>query len=330
MKVFVTGATGFLGGAIIKDLLSEAYEVKALVRQSSKVLPLVVEQVVVGDLANLKLSDSGSLSRNLTGIEVVVHTAARVHIMNDDAFDPLAEFRKVNRDATLVLARLAAQSGVKRFVFLSSIKVNGEITRPDNPFTPDDEYIPNEPYGLSKYEAEQGLLALAKETGMEVVIIRPPLIYGPGVGGNFLSMIKWMTRPVPLPFGAIYNKRSLVALDNLVSFISLCVDRKKSLKAVNQVLLISDGQDVSTSQLLKKVRQALNCHSNSVMKALLVPFPVNILMFIARVIGKGDMANRLFGSLQVDSSKIRDLLGWQPVVTMDEQLEKISKEIYKR
>ena len=146
--------------------------------------------------------------------------------MNDDALDPLTEFRKVNRDATLVLAHLAAQSGVKRFVFLSSIKVNGEMTRPGNPFTPDDEFIPSDPYGLSKYEAEKGLLALAKETGMEVIIIRPPLVYGPGVKGNFISMMKWMSKPVPLPFGAIYNKRSLIALDNLVNFISLCRPRK--------------------------------------------------------------------------------------------------------
>ena len=190
MKIFVTGATGFLGGAIIKSLLSKNYEVKALVRQTSRVLPSVIEQVVVDDLANLKLSGCSSLRNTFNGIEVVVHTAARVHIMKDDALDPLAEFRKVNRDATLVLAHLAAQSGVKRFVFLSSIKVNGEITRPDNPFTPDDEYVPNDPYALSKYEAEQGLLALAKETDMEIVIIRPPLVYGPGVKGNFISIRK--------------------------------------------------------------------------------------------------------------------------------------------
>jgi nucleoside-diphosphate-sugar epimerase len=316
-----------VGKSLIKNLLSEPCEVKALVRQPSVALPLAVEQVVMGDLADLTLSDSsGFLREAFKGAEVVVHTAARAHVMNDDASNPLAEFRKVNRDATLVLARLAAESGVKRFVFLSSIKVNGEMTRPSHPFTPDDVHIPDDPYGLSKYEAEQGLLALAQETDMEVVIIRPPLVYGPGVKGNFSSMMKWMSKPVPLPFGAIHNQRSLVALDNLVSFISLCVDREKSSKASNQVFLISDCQDVSTTQLLKKVGQALNFQSPSGIKAWLVPVPVCIMTFFAKLLSKGDMANRLFGSLQVDSSKTRDSLGWTPVVTMDEQLAKMRKE----
>ena len=327
MKTFVTGATGFVGKALIENLLSELYEVKALVRQSSEALPLAVEQVIIGDLADLALSNtSGLLREAFTGVEVVVHTAARVHVMNDDDANPLAEFRKVNRDATLVLARLAAESGVKRFVFLSSIKVNGEMTRPSNPFTPDDVHVPDDPYGLSKYEAEQGLLALTQETDMEVVIIRPPLVYGPGVKGNFFSMMKWMSKPVPLPFGAIHNQRSLVALDNLVSFISLCVDREKSSEAANQVLLISDGQDVSTTQLLRKVGQALNFKSPSGTKAWLVPVPVCIMTFFAKLLGKEDMANRLFGSLQVDSSKTRESLGWTPVVTIDEQLAKMAKE----
>jgi nucleoside-diphosphate-sugar epimerase len=246
--------------------------------------------------------------------------------MNDNASDPLTEFRKMNRDATLAVARLAAESGVKRFVFLSSIKVNGEMTRPGHSFKPDDIHVPDDPYGLSKYEAEQGLLALAQKTGMEVVIIRPPLVYGPGVKANFASMMKWMGKPIPLPFGAIHNQRSLVALDNLVSFISLCADREKSPKAANQVFLISDGQDVSTTQLLRKVGQALNHHTPSGIKAWLVPIPVSIMTFFAKLLGKGAVANRLFGSLQVDSSKARDLLGWQPIVPMDEQLAKMTKK----
>jgi len=327
MTVLVTGATGFVGTALIADLLSESYAIKALVRQSSVGLPLTVEQVVVGDLAELALDDSsGFLREAFNGVEVVVHTAARVHVMNDDASNPSTEFRKMNRDASLVLARLAAESEVKRFVFLSSIKVNGEMTRPGHPFTPDDVHVPDDPYGLSKYEAEQGLLALAQETGMEVVIIRPPLVYGPGVKANFSSMMKWMGKLVPLPFGAIHNQRSLVALDNLVSFISLCADREKSPKAANQVFLISDGEDVSTTQLLRKVGQALNHHSPSGIKAWLVPVPVSLMTFFAKLLGKGAVANRLFGSLQVDSSKARDLLGWKPVITMDEQLAKMAKE----
>ena len=166
-----------------------------------------------------------------------------------------------------------------------------------------------------------------QETNMEVVIIRPPLVYGPGVKGNFASMIKWMSKPLPLPFGAIHNQRSLVALDNLVSFISLCVDRERSLKASNQIFLISDGQDLSTTQLLKKVGEALNFQFPSGIKAWLVPVPVCIMTFFANILGKTDLANRLFGSLQVDSSKTYDLLGWTPVVTMDEQLAKIPKKI---
>ena len=327
VKVLVTGATGFVGKAVIEDLLSESYEVKALVRQSSESLPLIVEQVVVGDLADFNLGHSGDLVRKaFTDVDVIVHAAARVHIMRDDIFDPLAQFRKVNRDATLLLARLAAESGIKRFVFLSSIKVNGENTRPGKPFTPDDVNIPDDPYGLSKYEAEQGLLSLAKETEIEVVIIRPPLVYGPGVKGNFYSIMKWMNKSLPLPFGAVENRRSLVALDNLVNLVSLCVDRNKSLKAANQVLLISDGKDISTTHLLKKVGQAINFGSSPFTKAWLVPVPIGILLFFAKAAGKADVANRLLGSLQVDMSKTHELLGWKPVVNIDEQLAKMSKD----
>jgi len=327
VHLILTGATGFVGKSLIKLLLSEPCRINAFLRQSSSELPLAVKQVVVGDLAELALDEFSSVLREeFNGIDVVVHTAARVHVMNDDASDPLAEFRKVNRDATLFLARLASELGVKRFVFLSSVKVNGEMTRPNHPFTPDDTHVPDDPYGLSKYEAEQGLLALAKETGMEVVIIRPPLVYGPGVKANFASMMKWMGKPIPLPFGAVYNIRSLVALDNLVSFISLCADRDKSPQAANQVFLISDGQDVSTTQLLRKAGQAVNHKQPLGVNAWLVPVPVPIITFFAKVFGKGAIANRLFGSLQVDSSKARDLLGWQPVVTMDEQLAKMVKD----
>ena len=327
MKTFVTGATGFVGKALIKKLLSEFYEVKALVRQSSEVLPLAVEQVIVGDLADLAIRDISRLSRrDFKDVDVVVHTAARVHLINDSAFNPLTEYRKVNRDATLVLARLAAESGVKRFIFLSSIKVNGELTGPSQSFTPDDLHIPDDPYGLSKYEAEQGLLALAQKTKMDVVIIRPPLVYGPGVKGNFASMIKWMNKPLPLPFGAIHNQRSLIAFDNLVSFISLCIDLEKSSKASNQVFLICDGKDVSTTQLLKKVGQAFSLYSPLGTKAWLLPVPVCIMASLAKLLGKGDIANRLFGSLTVDSSKARDLLGWKPLVDIDEQFAKMRKE----
>ena len=327
MNLVLTGATGFLGKSLTDYLLFEHYDIRALVRQSSSELPLSVKQVAVGDFADLALNDSfGFLREEFNGVDVVVHAAARVHVMSDDASNPLTEFRRVNRDATLVLARLAAESGVKRFIFLSSIKVNGEMTRLGHLFTPDDVHVPDDPYGLSKYEAEQGLLALAQETGMEAVIIRPPLVYGPGVKANFASMMKWMGKPVLLPFGAIHNQRSLVALDSLVSFISLCADRKKSPQAANQVFLISDGEDVSTTQLLRKVGQALSHQSPSGIKAWLVPVPVSIMTFFAKLLGKGDVANRLCGSFRVDSSKARDLLDWKPVITMDEQLAKMVKD----
>lgn len=324
MKLLLTGATGFVGKALIADLLSKAFEVKALVRQSSEELPLAVEQLVMGDFRNLTLSDSsGFLREAFNGVGVVLHAAARAHVMNDTASDPLTEFREVNCNATLVLARLAAESGVKRFVFLSSIGVNGNNSQ--KPFTENDSPKPNDLYAISKYEAEQCLLALAQEMRMEVVIIRPPLVYGPNAPGNFGSLVKWMGRPILLPFGAIHNQRSLVALDNLVSFISLCADQQKSPKAANQVFLISDDEGISTTQILRKVGQALNQHTLLGLKAWLVPVPVPIIMFFAKLLGKGAVANRLLGSLQIDSSKARDLLGWQPVVTMDEQLNKMAK-----
>jgi nucleoside-diphosphate-sugar epimerase len=318
MIVLVTGGTGFVGSQLLWQLSQDtALRLRASVRTTAENLPDQVSVCQVGDI-----DAETAWQEALVDCKTVIHTAARSHIMDDAALDPLTEFRRVNVEGSLNLARQAIFAGVKRFVFLSSIKVNGEMTRPGLPFTPNDVHVSDDPYGLSKYEAEQGLLALAQETGMEVVIIRPPLVYGPGVKANFSSMMKWINRSIPLPFGAIHNQRSLVALDNLVSFISLCADREKSPKAANQVFLISDGEDVSTTQLLRKVGQTLNHHSPLGIKAWLVPIPVFIMTFVAKLLGKGAVANRLFGSLQVDSSKVRDLLGWKPVITMDEQLKK--------
>jgi len=313
MKILITGATGFVGRSLVSHLIAKKFDVQALVRQSCD-FPLSVEQVVAGDFAELSMGESStSLRDTLSGVDVVVHTAARVHVMNDDAFDPLVAFRKTNRDATLILARLAADYGVKRFIFISSVKVNGEMTKRGDSFRPIDVYVPKDPYGLSKYEAEQSLFSLATETDMEVVIIRPPLVYGPGVRANFASMMKWINQGVPLPFGAINNQRSLVALDNLVSFIIHCIDHPN---AANQTFLISDGEDVSTTELLRKVAKAFG------KGAWLIPVPVSWMTFVAKLLGKEDVTNRLFGSLQIDSSKSHELLGWQPVITMDEQLKK--------
>jgi nucleoside-diphosphate-sugar epimerase len=246
--ILITGTTGFVGSRLLERALQQGFPVRRALRRA------VGDDAVVGDLVVGDLTPDTNWREALRDIEVVVHLAARVHVMHDDATDPLAEFRRINTDATLNLARQAAQSGVKRFIYLSSIKVSGEDTKPGASFLPNDKFVPSDPYGLSKYEAEQGLLALAKETNMEAVIIRPPLVYGPDVKANFQSMMKWVDKGVPLPFGAVYNQRSLVALDNLVSFIIHCIDHPK---AANEVFLISDGEDVSTTELLQKVAKAL-------------------------------------------------------------------------
>lgn len=308
MNILLTGATGFVGNHLASNLMAQNYKVLAPVRSEASFVLSGVKKISGVDIA--ERSDWLPILKN---IDIVIHTAARVHVMNDKNYDPLAEFRRVNTLATLNLAKQASQVGVKRFIFISSVKVNGEMTGLGKPFKPSDDFIPNDPYGLSKYEAEQGLLALAKETKMEVVIIRPPLVYGPGVRANFASMMKWVNKGIPLPFGTIHNKRSLVALDNLVSFIIHCIDHPK---AVNEVFLISDDEDVSTTELLIKVAQSFG------KKARLLPIPVSLMTFLAKLLGKGDVANRLFGSLQVDSSKARDLLEWKPIITMDEQLRK--------
>jgi len=324
MKVFLTGATGFVGSALLRRFLDDQDTVGVLVRDGSTMLPSTVE-CLFGDLSTLssvesfpaRLEMTESLRSMLRGVDVVVHAAARAHIMNDKSVDPLVEYRKVNRDATLALARLASESGVKRFVFVSSIKVNGEFTKPGNSFLPIDNFVPTDPYGLSKYEAEQGLLKIAEESGLEIVIIRPPLVYGPNVKGNFASMMNWVKKGFPLPLGAVHNLRSLVALDNLVDFITLCADKEKSPKAANEIFLISDNADISTSDLLRKVAVSQG------VKPRLLPVPVSLMTIVAKILGQGAVADRLFGNLQVDSSKARDLLGWQPVVTMDEQLMKM-------
>jgi len=267
----------------------------------------------LGDLSSTETQEA--IKSSLQNVEVVIHTAARVHMMQDASVDSLLDFRKVNRDATLTLANMAVDSGVKRFVFISSIKVNGEATSAGNPFLPDDEHVPSDAYGLSKYEAEQGLLELSKQTGLEVVIIRPPLVYGAGVRANFASMMKWMNRSIPLPFGAIHNQRSLVALDNLVDFIAY-VPIEKSPPKRKSGFFNFRWRRCSTTQLLRKVATSLN------KRAWLIPIPVSFMTCGAKLLGKGEVSNRLFGSLQVDSAKARDLLGWKPVTTMDEQLKK--------
>lgn len=310
-KVLVTGATGFIGKALVQALVQQAFDVIEGVRHLNQ--PASEQQVELGELSSVtEYTDA------LQDVDVVIHLAARTHIMHDTASDPPAEFRKVNTTATLNLAVQAAKIGVKRFIFISSIKVNGEQTAPNSPFQEQVASPPNDPYALSKYEAEHGLLSLAHSSAMQVVIIRPPLVYGPGVKANFATLFDWLARGIPLPLGVIDNKRSLVALDNLLSFIILCISHPK---AANETFLISDQEDVSTIELLQKITKALNKNT------LLLPVPVSWMRFAAMLSGKQDAADRLFTSLQVDSSKAKDLLGWLPVTNIDEQLSKMAATI---
>ncbi|NUU39108.1 SDR family oxidoreductase [Pseudomonas sp. C2B4] len=303
----VTGGSGFLGRALIHRLVQlPGCSVVAPLRAQSITLAAGVRSLPLSGL-----NATNDWKAALTDVDVVVHAAARVHVMNEEAVDPLAAFREVNVEATLNLARQAVACGVKRFIFISSIKVNGEGTQPGIAYRADDEPAPIDPYGISKLEAERGLTALAATTGMEVVIIRPVLVYGPGVKANFLSMMRWLYRGVPLPFGAVHNQRSLVAIDNLVDLIVTCSDHPA---AANQVFLASDDEDVSTTQLLRKLAAALG------KPARLLPVPSWLMTCGATLLGQRALADRILGSLQVDISKNRQLLGWIPPVTLDQAL----------
>ncbi len=253
----------------------------------------------------------------LQGVDAVVHCAARVHVMQDDATDPLQAYREVNVKGTLNLASQAAQAGVQRFVFVSSIKVNGECTEVGMPFTADDVPAPEDPYGVSKHEAEELLRKIAIETGMEVVIIRPPLVYGPGVKANFESMMRWLARGVPLPLAAVtQNRRSLVALDNLVDLIVTCLNHPS---AANQTFLVSDGEDLSTAQLLKRMSAAMG------KPARLFYVPPGLLKLGATLLNKPGIYQRLCGSLQLDIAKTRQLLDWTPPLSVDEGLRRAAE-----
>jgi UDP-glucose 4-epimerase len=249
-------------------------------------------------------------SSALADCDAIIHLAARVHIMKDRADDPLTAFRAVNVAATENLARQAAQHGVRRFIFASSIKVNGESTS-DKPFLASDLPITLDPYGQSKLEAEQALARIAEATGLEVVIVRPPLVYGPGVGANFLRLMQLVKSGLPLPFGALNNCRSMVALDNLIDLLLTCVRHPA---AAGQTFLVSDGHDVSTPELIRMLAAAMG------KRAWLLPVPTKLLAAGAAVAGKSAAAERLLGSLQVDIEKTRSTLGWQSVVSMDDAI----------
>lgn len=308
-RVVVTGAGGFIGQAVCTKLVSMGMQVIGAVREHNDLGGVAgVREIALGNFD--ERTDWGSV---LEGASCVVHLAARVHVMRDSATDQLADYRAANVGPTLNLARQAAQSGVKRFVFLSSIKVNGESSSVGRPFTPNDEPRPIDPYGVSKHEAEQALAQLTVESGLEVVTIRPVLVYGPGVKANFRTMMRWMTRGVPLPLGALHNRRSLVALDNLVDFVAVCTLHPA---AANQVFLVSDGKDLSVTELLTQLAAALN------RPARLLPVPESLLRLVGRLLHKEDVVGRLCGTLQVDIAKAKELLGWTPPVSIEAALRK--------
>ena len=306
--ILVTGGSGFVGSALLKHLLKDDFEVRATARSS---LSTELKSVQYHQIRDMTASTDWQAALN--GVQVVVHCAARVHVMQEDATDPLQAYREVNVYGTLHLARQAAQAGVRRFVFVSSIKVNGEATQPGRSFTADDVPSPLDPYGVSKLEAEQGLREIEAQTGMEVVIVRPPLVYGSGVKANFAAMMRWVARGMPLPLGAIHNARSMVALDNLVDLLVTCL---KHPVAAGQTFLVSDGEDVSTTELLRGTARAMG------KEAILLPVPTSVLEWGAAMLGKRAVAQRLCGSLQVDITKTRRLLGWNPPLTLDQGLKK--------
>jgi len=312
LRILITGATGFLGRRICERIIQDNhYYLRAAVRKYSTQFNNKVEVTTVG---NLGLDTDWTTA--LKDVQVVIHTAARVHIMDETSNDPLTEFRKINRDGTLRLAQQAVTEGVKRFIFISSIKVNGEITSSGKPFNAGDSAKPVDPYGISKHETELGLLEIASNSDIEITSIRPPIVYGSGVKANFYNMMKWLYKGVPLPFGAIYNNRSLVALDNLVDLIITCIDHPA---AANQVFLVSDGEDLSTTELLRRVAFALG------IKVRLLPINQQLLEFILKLVGKKKLAHRLCGSLQVDISKTKKLLNWTPPVSVNEGLRKTTE-----
>ncbi len=300
-KLLLTGYSGFVGSYLLRNL------------QENHTLSLIGRKIPKNstfDFYQLDFDDLPDFMPALTGVSVLIHCAARVHIMKDEAQDPLVEFRRVNTNGTIHLAKQAIAAGVKRFIYISSIKVNGESTELNKPFKSTDNRHPEDHYGQSKSESEEELLQLAKETEMEVVIIRPTLVYGPGVKANFASLMNLVSKGLPLPFGRITNnRRSLVSVRNLVDLIITCIDHPK---AANQVFLVSDDNDVSTASMVKAMSTALGKPNR------MLPVPLWCFNLIGKVLGKQDKIDRLLGSLQVDISHTKETLDWTPPQTLEE------------
>ncbi|MES9862602.1 MAG: SDR family oxidoreductase [Candidatus Thiodiazotropha sp. LLP2] len=306
-RVLVTGATGFVGVQLCPFLVSKGYEVRAGVREKQADWT-ICEQVALGDI-----SADTDWSKALDAVDAVIHLAGRAHVMRESTEDPLLLFRQVNVEGSRGLARQAAEAGVRRLIYLSSIKVNGERSD-DHPLTADDPAAPEDAYGQSKWEAEQALNQVAAEVDMALVILRPVLVYGPGVKGNMQSLVNWIRKGLPLPLGRIENQRSLVSIENLLDFITTCLDHPG---AADEVFLVADGEDLSTPQLIRKLAYAMGVSPR------LLPVPVMLLRLLGRLSGRSSAIDRLCGNLQVDISKNRKLLGWRPKVTVETALQEM-------
>ncbi len=304
MRCLVTGAAGFVGAPLVARLHTDRIcDVTATTRSATSTFPADIRYLPID------ITETTDWTAALEDIGVIVHLAARVHIMNDTSSDPLADFRRANTASTLNLAEQAARAGVRRFVFISTIKVNGEEN--DRPFRHDDQPKPIDPYGISKMESEIGLREIADRTGMEVVVVRPPLVYGPGARGNFALLVGLVRRKLPLPFASLKNRRTLVAVQNLIDLIITCMQHPA---AAGETFLAGDGEDLSTPALIEGIAAGLG------VKPMLVPFPPSLMHIAARIVGKDAVYQRLCGSLQVDISHARDVLGWSPAVTPREGL----------
>lgn len=310
MKILITGATGFIGRPLCTKLVAEGCRVRAAVwRGDAAKTPQGAEEYLIDSI-----DQDTDWGKAFDGIDTVIHLAARVHVMDEAAGDPLAEYRRINVAGTEKLARSAAAAGVKRLVFMSSVKVNGEEA--PAPYTEDSVPAPQDPYGVSKLEAELVLRKISDETGLEVVVIRPPLVYGPGVKANFYKLMRTVARGVPLPFGSVNNSRSLVYLGNLLDAIITCAQHPA---AAGKVFFVSDGDDVSTPELVRRLAAALG------RPARLVGVPVVLMRLGGSLTGKTSAVDRLLGSLTVDISRIRTELGWKPPFTMAAGLKETAK-----
>jgi nucleoside-diphosphate-sugar epimerase len=314
MRVLVTGGSGFVGSVLCSSLFAQGYAVRAAVRSAGSMLSADGLDVMAVDEVGTQTDWSAALQ----DVDCVIHCAARAHVMHETDADALAAYRAVNVEGTRRLAEQAAAVGARRLVYLSSIKVNGESTDGlPRPFgARNDEVNPEDPYGVSKWEAEQALWAVSAQTGLDVVVVRPPLVYGPGVKGNLLRLLRWVARGVPLPLGAVHNQRSLVGLSNLVDLLLRCAEHPA---AAGQTFLASDGRDLSTPQLIRLMAEGMN------RSARLLPVPVALLRAGGSLLGKRGEIDRLVGSLQVDSSYTQAQLGWTPPVSVEDGVREMAR-----